>query len=411
MSLKLNEERMSAVKPSATLAMAAKAKGLIKAGAPVMNLSAGEPDFLTPACIVDAARAAIGTRASHAYTNPRGTDELVAAMQAKLTREQCVDYKDNEVISTVGTKGALMLALDALVGQGDEVVLFAPYWVTYADLVRLAGAKPVVVHTRRENGYQPTMADFEASLSPKTKLVVLNSPNNPTGAGWPESVLRAILARLRGTDIWVISDEIYEKLVYADAAGTEFKHVSPASFDDDARGRTVYVGGVAKAYAMTGWRVGVAAGPRLAIDAMLTLQGQRTTCATAVAQVAAAYALREGPDVQAAVVDMRAAYTRRRKLVLERARAIPGLKVHDPEGAFYVFLDVSERIPARVGGSVITDDVVLAHRLLDEANVASVMGSAFEGPGCLRVSYAASEDTLNVGFDRMAAFFASMTSL
>ncbi|MDP2344533.1 MAG: pyridoxal phosphate-dependent aminotransferase [Deltaproteobacteria bacterium] len=401
MSLRLNEARMSAVKPSATLGMAAKAKALIKAGAPVMNLSAGEPDFATPACIVEAARGAIGVRSSHAYTNPRGTDELIAAMQAKLKREQGVDYKDNEVIATVGTKGALMLALDALVGPGDEVVLFAPYWVTYADLVRLAGAKPVVVHTKRESGYQPTMKDFEAAITPATKVVVLNSPNNPTGAGWPESMLRAILERLRGTDIWVISDEIYEKLVYG-----SFKHVSPAAFDDDARGRTLYVGGVAKAYAMTGWRVGVAAGPKLVVDALMTLQGQRTTCATAIAQVAAAYALREGPDVQAAVAEMRTAYAKRRSLVLERARAIPGVKVHDPEGAFYVFLDVNERLPAKG----VADDVVLANRLLEESNVATVMGSAFEGPGCLRVSYAASEDTLNTGFDRMAAFFASMTS-
>jgi aspartate aminotransferase len=298
-----------------------------------------------------------------------------------------------------------MLAIDALVGPGDEVVLFAPYWVTYADLVRLAGATPVVVPTRREDGYLPSMAAVDAAITPRTKLVILNSPNNPTGAGWPEETLRAVMNKLRGTNVWVISDEIYEKLTY-----DGFTHVSPASFDDDARSRTLYVGGVAKAYAMTGWRVGVAAGPKLAIDAMITLQGQRTTCATALAQTAAAYALREGPDVVAAVDEMRAAYTKRRKLVLERARAIPGVRVHAPQGAFYVFLDVAERLPGKRGGVDIADDTALATRLLEESHVATVMGSAFEGPGCLRVSYAASEDTLNAGFDRIATFFSEMTS-
>lgn len=392
---------MSAVKPSATLSMAAKAKALAKSGAPVMNLSAGEPDFATPACIVEAARSVLGVRASHAYTNPRGTDELIAAMQAKLLREQKTEYKDNEVISTIGTKGALMLALDALIGPGDEVVLFAPYWVTYADLVRLAGGKPVVVHTKKETNYRPTLQEFEAALTPKTKLVILNSPNNPTGSGWPEDILRAIMKRLEGTDIWVISDEIYEKLIYGD-----FKHVSPVSFGDDAKSRTLYVGGVAKAYAMTGWRVGVAAGPKLVVDALMTLQGQRTTCATAIAQTAAAYALRESADVQQAVADMRKAYEKRRTLILERARRIPGAVVNDPDGAFYVFVDLNQRLPMKG----IADDTALANTLLEQANVATVMGSAFEGPGCLRVSYAASEDTINTAFDRMDKFFAGMTS-
>jgi aspartate aminotransferase len=405
MALTLNQARMSAVKPSATLAMAAKAKALAKQGAPVMNLSAGEPDFATPACIVDAARAVIGSRSAHAYTNPRGTDELVAAIQQKLKREQKTEYKDNEVMSTIGTKGALMLALDALVGPGDEVVLFAPYWVTYADLVRLAGATPVVVECKRENGYRPTMEAFEDALSPATKLVILNSPNNPTGAGWPASLLRSILTRLRGSDIWVLSDEIYEKLTW-----DGFEHVSPVSFDDDAKGRTLYVGGVAKAYAMTGWRVGVAAGPKPIIDAMMTLQGQRTTCATAVAQAAAAYALREDAAVVAAVDEMKAAYIKRRKLILERARAIPGAHVNAPDGAFYVFVDVNERLPAMKGEDLIRDDVTLATRLLEESHVATVMGSAFDGKGCLRMSYAASEDTINGAFDRIDAFFKSMTS-
>lgn len=404
MALTLNTSRMSAVRPSATLAMAAKARALSKAGVDVANLSAGEPDFKTPDCILEAARRALPERAQHIYTPARGTDELVDAMRQKLKREQHVDYKPEEVIATVGTKGALMLAIDALVGPGDEVLLFAPYWVTYADLVRLAGGTPVVVKTHREDGYRPRLDEVKSALSPRTKLAILCSPNNPTGAGWPEETLRGIYGLLEGTDTWVISDEIYERLVYEG-----FEHVSPVSFSDDARNRTLWVGGVAKAYAMTGWRVGVAAGPKTLIDAMVTLQSQRTTCAAGIAQVAAAYALREPPEVTAAVEEMRATYAKRRALVIERARAIPGVELHPPEGAFYAFLDVSKRLPGTHQGRPITDDVTLAELLLTEAHVALVPGTPFDAPGGIRMSYAASEATIHKGFDRLAAFLGAMT--
>lgn len=389
MALTLNTTRMSAVRPSATLAMAAKAKALAKSGVDVANLSAGEPDFKTPQCIVDVAKKALDDRSAHAYTNARGTDELVDAMRAKLEREQHTKYEVSEVIATIGTKGALMLALDALIGAGDEVILFAPYWVTYADLVRLAGGTPVVVHTRREDGYRPRLDEFEKAITPKTKLVLTCSPGNPTGAGWPEETLRAIFKRLEGTDIWAISDEIYERLTYGG-----FKHVSPVSFGADAKSRTLWVGGVAKAYAMTGWRVGVAAGPKSIVDAMITLQSQRTTCPAAVAQIAAAYALREPPEVTAAVEEMRKTYEKRRTLVLERAKAISGVAVHPPEGAFYAYLDVT--------GRGIKDDVALAESLLEKSHVALVPGTPFDGPGALRLSYAASEQTIEKGFDRLA---------
>ena len=389
MTLILNTTRMAAVRPSATLAMAGKAKALAKSGVDVANLAAGEPDFNTPACIVEVAKRALDDRAAHAYTNARGSDELVEAMRAKLLREQLVAYQATEVIATVGTKGALMLALDALIGPGDEVILFAPYWVTYADLVRLAGGVPVIVQTRRQEGYQPRLQDFKQAITPRTKLVLVSSPNNPTGAGWPEALLRSIFQTIEGTDIWALSDEIYERLTYGG-----FQHISPVSFNDDARNRTLWVGGVAKAYAMTGWRVGVAAGPKLLIDAMITLQSQRTTCAAAVAQIAAAYALREPPEVTAAVEDMRKTYEKRRTLVLERARAIEGLAVHPPEGAFYAYLDVT--------GRGVTDDVKLAEALLEQSHVALVPGTPFDGPGALRLSYAASEQTIEKGFDRLA---------
>ncbi len=403
--LTINTTRMSAVSPSATLAMTAKAKALQKHGVSVMNLSAGEPDMPTPACIVEAAARALHDRSSHAYTGARGTDALVAAMQTKLQREQRVSYATSEVIATVGTKGALMLALDALIGAGDEVVIFSPYWVTYPDLVRLAGGVPVIVPTDLADGYRPDLDAFSRAITPRTKLVVLCSPNNPTGAGWPEATLRAIMQRLAGSDIWVISDEIYERLVYGD-----FKHVSPASFSDDAKSRTLVVGGVAKAYAMTGWRVGLAAGPSLLVDAMLTLQQQRVTCPSAIAQVAAAYALNEDADVKAAVEAMRSTYEKRRAMVLALVAQIPGVRVHPPEGAFYMFLDVSSRMRGSYRGTALTSDTVFATALLQEAHVAFVPGTAFGGAGCLRMSYAASDDDLNEGLSRLATALASITT-
>jgi aspartate aminotransferase len=396
-ALTINHARMSQVLPSATLAMAAKAKALMKSGAKVCNLSAGEPDFATPACITDAIAPLLQQRAQHAYTNSRGTDELIEATRHKLQRDNHVAYAADEVIATVGTKGGLMLAIDALVGPGDEVVIFAPYWVTYADLVRLAGGTPRIVHTRAQDGYVPTVEQLREALTPKTKLVLLNSPNNPTGAGWPRALLEAMMREIQTTNAWVISDEIYERLVY-----NGFAHASPASFSADARARTLYVGGVAKAYAMTGWRVGIAAGPKQVIDAMLTLQQQRTTCPTALAQTAAAFALRENNDVTAAVKHMHAAYTTRRKLILERIARIDGLRVHPPQGAFYVLVDVSQRY-----GKRFQDDVTLVDALLQEKHVATVMGSAFAAPGCIRMSYATTEDTINEAFDRIDSFLRS----
>jgi aspartate aminotransferase len=403
--VKLNDARMGAVKPSATLEMAAKAKNLIKQGKDVANLSAGEPDGKTPQCIVDVAKKALDSRSSHAYTAARGTDELIDAMRAKLRREQKVDYAANEVIATVGTKGALSLAFDALIGPGDEVVLFSPYWVTYPDLVRLAGGTPVVVHTARAQGYRPDLAAFEKAITPKTKCVVLNSPNNPTGAGLDEDVLRAIMKRLEGTDIWVISDEIYERLVYAG-----FRHVSPASLSADARSRTLVVGGVAKAYAMTGWRLGVAAGPQRLVDAMLVLQQQRVSCPTAIAQAAAAYALNEPPEVTAAVDAMLAQYQERRAFVIDRCARIPGAQLHPPEGAFYAFLDLSARLPGTHQGRAVSGDVELSKLLLEESLVAAVPGTPFDGPGGIRLSYAASLETLDKGLSRIASFLEGMKS-
>ncbi len=404
MSLTLNRTRMSAVKPSATLEMSKRAGELKRQGVDVANLSAGEPEFKTPDCILDAARRALEDGLYHHYTPARGLPELVAAIRTKLARDQKVDYADTEVISTIGTKGGLSLALDALIGEGDEVVIFSPYWVTYPDLVRLAGGTPVIVETTLEDGFCPTAAQLKAALTSRTKAVILNSPNNPTGAGIPERVLRELMALLEGTDVWVLSDEIYGKLVY-----DGFEHVSPAAFGDDAKARTLVFDGVAKAYAMTGWRLGLAAGPKLVIDAMLLLQQQRISCPTGVAQAAAAYALEEPPEVKQAVADMHKDFTKRRALMLERLQGVEGGRVHAPQGAFYCFCDVSSRLPGAHGGSEVPDDVALSTRLLAEAHVAVVPGTPFGAPGGFRLSYASSEATLEKGIGRIVEWLEGLS--
>lgn len=405
MALSINQTRMGAVQPSATLEMARKARALKLSGVDVANMSAGEPDFPTPKCIRDAAVRALeqGTSATH-YTPARGTEDLIAAMREKLKRDQGVEYAVEEVIPTVGTKGALSLAFDALIGEGDEVIIFSPYWVTYPDLVRLAGGTPVILETRIEDGYRPDPEKLKAALTPRTKAVVLNTPGNPTGAGIDEATLRALMGVLEGTDVWVISDEIYERLTY-----DGFTHVAPASLSDDARARTLFVGGVAKAYAMTGWRLGVAAGPKPLVDAMILLQQQRVTCPTGVAQAAAAYALREPPEVVAALDEMRATYARRRRLLLDELAKIPGARVHAPEGAFYCFVNVSERLPGRHQDRAITDDVQLATLLLEEARVATVPGTPFGAPGGFRLSFAAADQTLKDGVGRIAEWMAGLS--
>lgn len=397
MSPPLNEKRMSVVNPSATLEMSRKAKALKASGVDVAVLSAGEPDFPTPECILDAADKAARNGATR-YTPARGTADLVDAMQTKLKRDQGVDYAENEVISTVGTKGAVSLAFDATIGEGDEVIIFAPYWVTYPTLVKLAGGVPVVVETKREGGYQPSAEALKAAITPRTRGVMLNSPNNPTGAAYTEETLRALLSVLEGTDIWVYSDEIYERLQYGG------EHVSTAQLSADARERTIYLGGVAKAYAMTGWRLGVAAGPSSVVDAMILLQQQRASCAPAISQAAGAYAMREPPEVLAALDEMRVAFTRRRSAALEQLGRIDGVQVSPPGGSFYLFVDVSERLPAKIDGEAIADDMALATRLLEESHVAVVPGSPFGAPGSFRMSFAAADDTIEKGIDRIARF-------
>lgn len=393
-------ERVRKIAPSATLQMKAKAKVLKDQGIKVVSLSAGEPDFETPKPIVDAARVALDKGVSR-YTGSRGTDELISAMQTKFERDQGVKYDATQVLSTLGAKSAISMALDALVGPGDEVILFAPYWVSYPEQVRLSGAEPVVVSSSKENGYLPTIADIKAAITDKTKVVILNTPNNPSGAVWNEALLKDFMKLLEDTDIWVISDEIYEHLLFDSQ-----KHFSVAAFSQDAYNRSIVISGASKGYAMTGWRVGVVGGPKEAISAMVKLQEQRYTCIPAISQAAAAFALLETEPVKNEIETMRKAYEERRNELVKILEDMPNISCAVPKGAFYALLDLSSCIGKEVKGSVVKNDEELALRLLSEAHVATVAGTPFGVPGTVRISLASSMTDIEEGVRRIARWMA-----
>jgi aspartate aminotransferase len=393
-------ERVLQISPSATLQMKARAKALKDQGIDVVALSAGEPDFETPPSIVRAAHAALEKGVSR-YTATRGTDELIAAMQLKFLRDQKIKYDTSQVLSTVGAKCAISMALDALVGPGDEVIVLAPYWVSYTDQVKLSGATPVIVSAGADADYLPNAQSIKKAITPRTKALILNSPNNPTGMVYPEELLRQIMQVLSGTNVWVISDEIYEHLVFDNE-----KHVSPASFSADSLSRTIVVCGASKGYAMTGWRVGYVGGPKEAIAAIVKIQEQRYTCIPAIAQAASAYALQEDAELTAEIEKMRLAYQSRRDQAIQILAAWPHIKYVKPRGAFYIMLDLSFVVGTVHKGALIKDDDELALRLLSEARVATVAGSPFGMPGSVRLSLASSMQDIEEGLKRIANFVA-----
>ncbi|MEI6805134.1 MAG: pyridoxal phosphate-dependent aminotransferase [Myxococcaceae bacterium] len=367
--------------PSATLGMKARAKVLQDQGIKIISLSAGEPDFETPACIIEAAHQGLDKGVSR-YTGVRGTDALIAAMRLKFKRDQGVDYASNQVLSSVGAKSSLSHAIDACLEPGDEAIILKPYWVSYPDLVKLAGATPVFA--------QPNLDSIRKAITPNTRAIFLNSPNNPDGSVLGEDFLRSLMHMLEDSKIWVISDEIYEHLVFDGV-----KHVSPASFSQDAYERTLVISGVSKGYAMTGWRVGIAGGPEKLVSAMAKLQEQRYTCVPAICQTAAVYALNEPPELKIEIERMRTAYQNRRDEFLKAILKINGLSCETPQGAFYAMVNFSKRYP---------NDLELADRLLNEAHVATVAGTPFGAPGYLRIGLAASLEEILMGVEKIAAF-------
>lgn len=381
-------QRASLIQPSPTLAMTAKAREMRSAGIDVVSLAAGEPDFDTPLPVAEAAIDALRSGLTR-YLPTKGLPDLRDAVQEKVARENGFTCQDNEIVVTCGAKQALFNSLMCLAGPGDEVVLFTPCWMTYEEQVRLSGAEPVYVPCRPEAGYVPDHGEFMAAITPNTRVVVINSPCNPTGAVWPAALLKSVADTCAERDIWIISDEIYERLIY----GTS--HQSVAAFSPEVRAKTITILGCSKTYAMTGWRIGFSISPAPVATAMSNLQDQVTSNATSFAQAGAVAALKM-PDSE--IEAIRQSYQSRRDLLVGLVGQVPGLRASVPSGAFYLFVDVSEFL-----GGQVDSDLQLANRLLEHNHIATIPGSVFHGPNHLRLSYAASEADIARGFERIAA--------
>ena len=379
--------RLAAIKPSPTIAVSSLARELRAAGRDVIGLGAGEPDFDTPDTIKDAAIAAIRAGQTK-YTAVDGTPELKAAVAAKFQRENGLDYRLDEISVGTGGKQIIYNALMATLDPGDEVVVPAPYWVSYPDMVLLAGGTPVFVTCPDQTGFKLRPEDLEAAITPRTKWLILNSPSNPTGAAYSEPELRELTdVLLRHPQVWLLTDDIYEHLVYDD-----FRFVTPLAVEPGLRSRCLTMNGVAKAYAMTGWRIGYAGGPTELIKAMAKVQSQSTSNPCSISQAAAAAAL-TGP--QDFIAERAAIFRRRRDLVVELLNQARGLRCHRPEGAFYVYPSCAGVIGRRTpDGDELADSEGFARYLLESVGVAVVHGAAFGMDPYFRISYATSAELL-----------------
>jgi aspartate aminotransferase len=394
-------DALARVKPSPTVAITQLARRLKAEGRDVIGLAAGEPDFDTPAHVKAAAKAAID-RGETKYTQPDGIPELKAAIIAKFARENGLDYRPEEVMVSTGGKQVLFNALVATLNPGDEVIVPAPYWVSYPDMTRLAGGEPVIAAACGEDGFKLTPQALEAAIGPRTKWLIFNSPSNPTGAGYSAAEIGALAEVLaRHPQVWVMADDIYEHVAYP-----PFAFATPAAVAPALKARTLIVNGVSKAYAMTGWRIGYGAGPVALLDAMRTIQSQSTTNPCSISQWAAVEAL-NGP--QDYIAESRAAFLRRRDLVVAALNACPGLSCATPEGAFYVYPSCAGAIGRRTpAGALIADDEAFCRELLAAEGVAVVFGAAFGLSPHFRVSYAASDATLTEACARIRRFCESL---
>ena len=392
--------RIGGIAESATLAVDAKAKALKAAGRSVIGFGAGEPDFPTPAPIVAAAQAACADPRNHRYTPAAGLPELRAAVAEKTRRDSGLELAAGQVLITNGGKQAVYQAFATLLDPGDEVLLPAPFWTTYPEAITLAGGVPVVVTTGPEADYLPSVEQLEAARTPRTKVLLWCSPSNPTGAVASRELTEAVGRWAVENGVWVVTDEIYEHLVYDGAEAVSMPVAVPELADT-----CVVLNGVAKTYAMTGWRVGWMAGPADVIKAATNLQSHLSSNVCNVAQRAALEAVSGPLD---AVAQMRAAFDRRRRTIVELLSAIPGVVCPTPRGAFYAYPSVQELIGRELRGARIADSVGLAAAILEHAEVAVVPGEAFGTPGFLRLSYALADDDLRTGVERMAALLAEV---
>ncbi|MAK76167.1 MAG: pyridoxal phosphate-dependent aminotransferase [Alphaproteobacteria bacterium] len=393
--------RLSAIKPSQTIAISAKARALAAEGKDIIGLSAGEPDFDTPDHVIEAAIAAMRAGETR-YTDPDGTPELKAAVARKFKRDNNLDYAPSQVSIATGGKQILYNALMASLDEGDEVVIPAPYWVSYPDMVLLAGGTPVIVPCSQENRFILQPADLEAAITPKTKWIIFNSPSNPTGAGYTHDDLKRITdVLMRHPHVWVMTDDMYEHLVYDD-----FKFCTPAEVEPGLYDRTLTVNGMSKAFCMTGWRIGYAAGPESLIKGMRTIQSQSTSNPNSIAQAASIAAL-DGPmEFLAANNEV---FKARRDLVVSMLNQAPGINCHTPEGAFYVYPSVAGCIgKSTPSGKVIENDEDFVSELLGAEGVAAVHGAAFGLEPHFRISYATATELLEDACARIQRFCASL---
>ena len=395
-------KRLSAVKPSPTLAVTTKAKELKAQGVDVVDLGVGEPDFPTPKHICDAAKAALD-RGETKYVPVAGTLAFRQAICGKLKRENNLDYTPDEITVNCGGKGTLYNLFIATVDEGDEVVIPAPYWVSYPDMVRLAGGTPVFVTGYEENGFKITPDDLEKAITPKTKWFVLNSPSNPSGAAYSREELRALADVLaRHENVWIVSDEIYEHIVY-----DGFKSYSIAAVAPELKNRTLTVNGLSKSFSMTGWRVGYAAGPIEVIKAMNKVQSQSTSHAVSFCQSAGVVALNSPMDFLA---ERNATFKARRDMVAAKLNAVKGMSCRTPEGAFYLYPSVAGCIGKKTpDGKVIENDTDFASALLEAEGVAVVPGVAFGLSPYFRLSYATSTEALEKACERIKRFCESLS--
>jgi len=388
MSMQL-AKRVLGISPSATLAMAALAKSMKAEGRPVIDLGLGEPDYPSPPFAAEAGIAAIREGYTR-YTPPGGSEELKAAIIERIKMDAGLSYHPKEILVSCGAKHVLYHLAQVLFEEGDEVIVPAPYWVSYPDQIRLNGATPVIVPTREADGFllQPNV--LRAAITPRTKAVIINDPANPTGAAYERSDLLALAEVLTEASLWVISDEIYEKFLYDGGA-----HVSLATLSETLKQKTIVVNGVSKSHAMTGWRIGYAAGPEEIIRAMETVQSQSTSNPASISQRAATAALRGGTAWTQAMVSE---FEKRRDFVVSEINRIPGLHCAKPAGSFYVFPNVTGLMGSK---SQVQSAHDLSMYLLKEAGVVTVPGEPFGAPGYIRISYAATMETLIEGVARI----------
>ncbi len=395
-------DSLSRVKPSPTIAVTTKARELKAAGRDVIGLGAGEPDFDTPENIKTAANEAIANGKTK-YTAPDGIPELKEAVCAKLKRDNNLDYVPSQVSISTGGKQVLYNALVATLNPGDEVIIPAPYWVSYPDMVLLGGGEPVIVEAGIESNFKMSGADLEAAITPKTKWLIFNSPSNPTGAGYNRQELKEITdVLLRHPHVWVMTDDMYEHLAYDD-----FEFCTPAEVEPQLYDRTLTVNGVSKAYAMTGWRIGYAAGPELLIRAMGKIQSQSTSNPCTISQYAALEALNGTQDF---IPENNVTFKRRRDLVVSMLNQTTGITCPTPEGAFYVYPSIAGLIgKATPDGKKIETDEDFASELLESEGVAVVFGGAFGMSPNFRISYATSDEALEEACGRIQRFCNSLT--